>query len=288
MIEGQCGFFTSLACRSALLRGQAHFPGCLCLSRPPLSDPLLQDVNLIRKVAKFANGVLDVAFPASCVSCGEMVDGTALPHVCDRCFSKIHIVEDPRCLTCGYPFFGEVESHGDCQHCSRLTPRFARGWSVCLFRGPIRDLVYALKYQSSMWALDDLARIAEYAEGLDEFLEDAILVPVPLHPRKLRERGYNQSALITEELGRRFRCATAINLLRRIVDTPSQTQFNRKERYRNLRNAFSLSANRSVEPSRRYVVVDDVFTTGSTLNACASVLRKSGAKQVDVLTIGHG
>ncbi len=249
---------------------------------------MLPHRNLIRRVFEFGGKALDVAFPSSCVSCGEMVDRTALPHVCDRCFSKIHIVEDPRCLTCGYPFFGETESHGDCQHCSRLTPRFSRGWSISLFRGPIRDLVYALKYENSLWALDDLARIAEYAEGLDEFLEDAVLVPVPLHARKLRERGYNQSALIAVELGKRFGCPVSGDLMKRIVDTPSQTQFNRKERYRNLRNAFELSSEGQIDRGKGYVIVDDVFTTGSTLNACASVLRKAGAKRVDVLTIGHG
>lgn len=246
------------------------------------------EMNLIQKALNLGAGVLDVAFPSSCVSCGGMVDGAPLPHVCDRCFSKIHIVEDPRCLTCGYPFFGEVESHTHCQHCSRLNPRFYQGWSISLFRGPIRDLVYALKYENARWALDDLSRVAEYAEGLGDYLEDAILVPVPLHARKLRERGFNQSELIVKEIGKRFSCETAINLLKRTIDTPSQTQFNRKERYRNLRNAFSIEPNVAAETKKRYILVDDVFTTGSTLNACASVLRKEGVKQVDVLTIGHG
>ena len=77
----------------------------------------VKEMNLIQKALNFGAGVLDVAFPSSCVSCGGIVDGAPLPHVCDRCFSKIHIVEDPRCLTCGYPFFGEVKSHTHCQHC---------------------------------------------------------------------------------------------------------------------------------------------------------------------------
>jgi competence protein ComFC len=233
-------------------------------------------------------GFLDVAFPASCASCGDALENPPLPHVCRRCFSKIHIVEDPRCLTCGYPFFGEVESHGDCQHCARLTPRFARGWSIALFRGPIRRLIYALKYEKALWALRDLGRIAEFAEGLGDYLEDAILVPVPLHSRKLRERGYNQSALITEELSRRFEVQYRDDLLSRIVDTESQTRFNRQERYRNLKNAFIVVENSDFEIKQRYVLVDDVFTTGSTLNACAAALRKSGVKEIDVLTIGHG
>ena len=128
-------------------------------------------------------------------------------------------------------------------HFSRLNPRFYQGWLISLFRGPIRDLVYALEHDNARWALDDLSRVAEYDEGLGDYFEDAILVPVPLHARKLRERGYNQSELIVREIGKRFSCEIGINLLERTIDTPSQTQFNRKEYSRNLRNAFSIEPN---------------------------------------------
>ena len=245
-------------------------------------------MNLFRSAKRWGGLALDTAFPPKCASCGGLVDGAPLPHVCDRCFARIRIIEDPRCLTCGYPFFGDTESHEDCQHCARLTPRFGRGWSVTLFRGPVRDLIYALKYANGLWAVEDIGRIVEYAEGLSDFLEDATLVPVPLHKRKERERGYNQSALIAASISRRFDGVGLESLLERRVDTPSQTQFNRQERYRNLRNAFSLRAKGAIDPRRRYVIVDDVFTTGSTLNACAESLRRAGAKRVDVLTIGHG
>ncbi len=159
---------------------------------------------------------------------------------------------------------------------------------MALFRGPIRDLIYALKYCNGLWAIGDLGRVAEYAEGLGDYLEEAVLVPVPLHPRKERERGYNQSALIAESIAGRFEGVRLEALLERVIDTRSQTQFNRQERYRNLRNAFSLVKKRAIDPSQRYIIVDDVFTTGSTLNACAATLRKAGAKRVDVLTLGHG
>lgn len=239
-------------------------------------------------VQRMGADFLDVAFPASCASCGDALENSPLPHLCYRCFSKIHIVEDPRCLTCGYPFFGDAYSHEDCQHCSRLTPKFSRGWSITLFRGPIRRLIYALKYERAFWALGDLGRIAEYAEGLGDYLDDAILVPVPLHSRKFRERGYNQSALIAEELSKRFEVDYREDLLARVVDTQSQTRFNRQDRYRNLKNAFASNGKTKPNLKSRHVIVDDVFTTGSTLNACAAALRKSGVKEVDVLTIGHG
>jgi ComF family protein len=116
-----------------------------------------------------------------------------------------------------------------------------------------------------------------------------VLVPVPLHPRKLRERGYNQSRLLAE-------CATAAvhgdaqiaEVLRRVLDTASQTYFDRESRHQNLKNAFALAPGVVINPAQRYLIVDDVFTTGSTLNACAAVLRRAGCLNLDVLTFGHG
>jgi len=116
-----------------------------------------------------------------------------------------------------------------------------------------------------------------------------VLVPVPLHPRKLHERHYNQSRLLAE-------CAVAAvgggarveELLCRVVDTASQTHFDRAARQENLKNAFALAKGATINPAQRYVLVDDVFTTGSTLNACATVLRRGGALNLDVVTFGHG
>ncbi|EDY84764.1 hypothetical protein VDG1235_4397 [Verrucomicrobiia bacterium DG1235] len=173
-------------------------------------------------------------------------------------------------------------------HCEHLKPEFGQGWSIALFRGPLRELIYSLKYQAGLWALRDIRRLAKTALGLEEYVSGSVLVPVPLHPRKLRERGYNQSDLIVRELVELFPECSRNEVLRRALDTVSQTQFNRSERVRNLKNAFSLRQNRAIDPAQRYIIVDDVFTTGSTVNACAAALRRSGARQIDVLTVGHG
>lgn len=241
-----------------------------------------------RFLPRFLEAFLDTAFPAHCAACGETVDDSGYPSVCRSCVPRIQLIESPKCLTCGFPFFGPAESRGHCMHCEHLQAAFGQGWSVALFRGPVRALVHALKYEEGFWALRDLRGLFERAPGLPEFLEGAALVPVPLHPRKRRERGYNQSELIAEELCRSVSRVRCRDLLRRPVDTVSQTRFNRRERIRNLRNAFSLRRNRAIDPAQRYIIVDDVFTTGSTLNACAATLRRAGARRVDVLTVGHG
>ncbi|MDQ8186915.1 phosphoribosyltransferase family protein [Pelagicoccus sp. SDUM812002] len=173
-------------------------------------------------------------------------------------------------------------------HCEHLQPAFRQGWSIALFRGPLRELIYSLKYKEGLWALRDIRELARSAPGLSEFAGESVLVPVPLHSRKLRERGYNQSELLAEELREVIPNCRVEDLLCRHVDTVSQTQFDRKQRIRNLKNAFSLRQNRAIDPPKRYIIVDDVFTTGSTVNACAAALRRAGARSIDVLTIGHG
>ncbi len=239
-------------------------------------------------IARVFDLLLETAFPTGCVSCGGVVEDSPFSSVCSVCVSRIRLIEDPKCLTCGFPFFGEAESKPHCMHCEHLTPKFGRGWAVALFRGPVRELIHALKYEQAYWALRDIGDLLDRSPGLGAFLDGAILVPVPLHPRKLRERGYNQSELIVDEVKKRFPDCVRSDLLERVVDTKSQTQFNRQERIRNLKNAFSLRRNRAIDPTKRYMLVDDVFTTGSTLNACAAQLRGAGARSLDVLTIGHG
>jgi len=217
-----------------------------------------------------------------------MVEESGYHGICGTCSPKVQLISEPKCLTCGFPFFGETESRGQCMHCEHLQAEFRQGNSIALFRGPVRELIYALKYKQGLWALRDIRQLASEASGLNEYVKDAMLVPVPLHARKLRERGYNQSELIAVELASLFSGCLVEELLERSVDTVSQTKFDRRQRIRNLRNAFSLRQNRAIDPAQRYIIVDDVFTTGSTVNACAAVLRRAGARAVDVLTVGHG
>lgn len=229
-----------------------------------------------------------VAFPNSCSSCGGLPDSGDYPHVCEVCSRSLRLVEDPRCRTCGYPVWGDAKSPDFCQHCEHLSPAYGQCVSVALFKGPIRDLVYSLKYEDGLWALRDFRAVFEKASWPPGFLRQANLVPVPLHPRKLRERAYNQSALIAAELASVYPQFRIDEPLERVVDTESQTKFDKRERKRNLKNAFSLRQNRAIDPAKRYIIIDDVFTTGSTINACASTLRRAGARHIDALTVGHG
>jgi ComF family protein len=240
-------------------------------------------------LAGFARGVADVIFPPVCVHCRGLVEDSGYRHICGRCAAQLALVSPPCCTTCGHPFYGEVHGERMCPHCEGLAPAFREGRTAVLLKGPARTLMHELKYHRALQVLDDIEVILGRAPGLAEFARGAVLVPVPLHPRKERERGYNQSELIAHRLARISGGGTCVRLLlRRTVDTISQTTFDRRTRRQNLKNAFALARRAVISSSQHYILVDDVFTTGSTLNSCAFVFRRAGGLNLDVVTFGHG
>jgi ComF family protein len=249
--------------------------------------------KLVGVTRSIAAGVGDVVFPATCVQCRGLVEpvneGDGFQHLCVRCAAQIEYVRPPHCTTCGHPFYGVVEGERVCPHCEGLHPAFQEGRTAVLFKGPARALVIELKYHRGLHVLHDMELVFGRSPHLLEFVRGAVLVPVPLHPRKARERGYNQAQLLTEGLARAAGGETRVeSLLRRVVDTVTQTAFDRRARSANLKNAFALARGAAINPGSRYILVDDVFTTGSTLNSCAQTLRRAGALNLGVATFGHG
>ena len=175
-------------------------------------------------------GLSGLVFPPACVHCGGLCEEDTLRHVCRACEPLITLVGAPHCRTCGHPFFGEVEGERICPHCEGLHPAFREGRTVTLFKGAARGLVHTLKYRQGLHALADLEALVRRNAYVTDFLAGAALVPVPLHARKLRERGYNQSQLLAEVLSRAAGGLPVMPLLERVVDTGSQTAFDRRER----------------------------------------------------------
>jgi ComF family protein len=241
---------------------------------------------LLKRVAR---GLGDVAFPPVCVSCDGLVEAGEYRHVCGKCAEKFDFVEAPACSVCGHPFYGELAGERMCPHCEGLAPAFREGRTCVLFKGPARALVHELKYRRGLYVLADIEAAIRRSSRVLELVRDAVLVPVPLHPRKLRERGYNQTELLAECFARAVDGQAQVKpLLKRAVDTKSQTTFDRRTRRANLKNAFALARAAVISPAQHYVLVDDVFPTGSTLNSCAGVLRRAGCLNLDVVTFGHG
>jgi len=182
-----------------------------------------------------------------------------------------------------------MEENRLCPHCEMLEPRFGEGKTAILLKGPGRSLVHALKYHHGLQVLEDIAVIMAGVPGYADYLRGAVLVPVPLHPKKQLKRTYNQSRLLADCAVQALDGQARVEeLLCRVVHTESQTHYDRAARQQNLKNAFALAPGATINPPQRYVLVDDVFTTGSTLNSCAAVLRRGGALNLDVVTFGHG
>ncbi len=239
---------------------------------------------------RIGEGLLDHIFPRWCLSCGEAVQAEdEFAHVCRACARDLHRVHPPTCKTCGHPFYGMLAGPRSCAHCAGLDPCFAEGRTLFLMRGPGRELMHQLKYKKGFYVLRDLRRLVRQNPAYLEALRGAVLVPVPLHPKKLREREYNQSELIARALAHETGPTTVVApLLQRVRWTDSQTRLSREARRRNMDNAFAIATGILLQPKRKHVVVDDVFTTGSTVNACCQVLHDAGIRQLAVATIGHG
>ena len=246
-------------------------------------------MSTLRALGELWRTAGNLVFPPVCVHCGGLVEDGGLRHICTRCEPLITFVQPPHCHVCGHPFHGEVHGERLCPHCVELEPEFREGRTCVLLTGPGRALVHALKYHRALYVLEDIAALIRATPGITGYLRGAALVPVPLHPRKERERGYNQSRLLAGCFAAAGGTDTRVEEpLRRVIDTPTQTAFDRRARQANLKNAFALRSSAAINPAERYVLIDDVFTTGSTLNACAAVLRRAGCLNLDVVTFGHG
>jgi ComF family protein len=221
------------------------------------------------------DSILNLLLPVSCVVCGSRVLERRYGAACPDCWSSLVTVPLPICPQCGEP---APAIEGLCGLCRAGEHTFDFARSALLFTDTLREIIHHLKYSdrvSLAKPLGDLLR-----ESLDrEPFTGSVILPVPLHRKRARIRGYNQAELIASRLGRPI----ARGILRRGKNTASQTGLSRSERKRNLAGAFEVQGtiNGSV------IVVDDVYTTGSTLNEIAKTLRRAGAERVEVLTVAR-
>jgi ComF family protein len=244
---------------------------------------------LLRFWRKSRHTVLDSIYPRDCLNCFAPVgENSSLQYLCEECLKYLEIFVPPQCNQCGLPFYGIVTAPRQCPHCVELDPVYDRGHTAFRLKSPARPLVHALKYNHGRYALPDLVKIAFMAPATKDFLAGAVLVPVPLHLFRKWKRTYNQTELIAQSICGELENTVVEPVLERIRWTRTQTILTHAERQNNLKNAFALRKKSMIDPNKRYVVVDDVFTTGATLNACCKVMRKAGATKLDIFALGHG
>ena len=246
-------------------------------------------MKLIYGMQVAAGLIVDLFCPRSCLECGDLLeDDETWRYLCQRCVNRIDWVAFPHCKKCGHPFFGELQAGRTCPNCVILKPTFEQGRAAFLLNGVGQSWVHALKYRGITGVLEDLPHLLERTPGCVPFLQGAVLVPVPLHRRRKRFRGFNQAALIAQTLAEAVDGADHADLLMRTRPTPTQTNLPREQRLKNVKNAFAPKPEAVIDVDQRYVLIDDVITTGATLEACCRALRKAGAGHVDVMALGHG
>jgi len=218
----------------------------------------------------------DFLFPPRCIACADL--GPAAPF-CEVCALALVEVGEFRCPVCGLPFEGAGLAHL-CAECERRAPNFDAARSRFVFGGPIADALHRFKYGDRPNLAAALGRLLAPLAG-DRC---DLIVPIPLHARRLAARGYDQAALLARSLARALRRRPAHpSALRRIRDTPAQVGLDREDRAANVASAFVAQERRVA--GRAVLLVDDVMTTGATAAECARALKRAGASRVEVLTV---
>src|SRR3954454_7889066 len=225
---------------------------------------------------------VSLLYPAACAICGKNI--RAGEYLCDGCEAKLSHIVAPFCETCSEPFEGSIHSAFTCANCAHRTIYFDSAVAAYRGRGIVREVIHQFKYARQIHLRDLVARWLRAALD-DERLRDCnfdYVVPVPLHPARERERGFNQASLLSELLSAQTSIPSKC-VLDRVRYTTTQTALDRRQRIENLHNAFRLRKNVDVR-GLHVLLIDDVLTTGSTLSECARVLKRAGAKSVHAVT----
>ncbi len=241
--------------------------------------------SLGRRLGGALEAAVDVLLPPRCLGCGCAVDRAGA--LCPSCWRGISFAAPPHCARCGYPFAFDLGPSALCGACSRETPPFDRARFVMRYDERSRDLVIAFKHRDRTDAAPVFAGLMRRAGA--ELIESADLVaPVPLHRWRLLSRRFNQAALLAIALGARAALPVVPDLLVRRRHTPSQGRLDPAARRRNVSGAFDVPPKRRARvEAKRVLLVDDVLTTGATVEACAKALRRRGAAAVDVLVLAR-
>lgn len=260
-------------CRGAL----AHQAGWI-KERPPVTQtrPWWQKAGL---------ALLDFFLPRLCVFCGEVTDAEAPAAVCPACEAKVEWVASPLCPRCGRVFALREGADHLCGPCQTDPPPFARARAAVLYEeeGPSGQAVKRFKYSRRLDMLPVMHHWLRRPQCLEMVNDAELVAPVPLHPSRLKQRGFNQALLLAQVFPE---VPLERELLIRRRHTLPQAGLNPKERRENVKGAFAVPRP-GLAKDKKILLIDDVFTTGATVRECARVLRRSGAREVHVLTVAR-
>ena len=232
----------------------------------------------MRKIIK---KILELWYPTTCVFCGEICK----KGICKSCSEKIDYIQEPLCKKCGKPIHSQEGEF--CFDCQRRMLHYEQGRSLWLHKRPVSSSIYDFKYKNKRVYGEIYGReMAEQFNDLIRMWEIDVLIPVPLHRKRQRKRGYNQAEIIARELGKKLGIPVDMSVIIRERETTPQKELGQKNRRKNLKKAFRLTGKRLT--GKNILLIDDIYTTGSTIDAMAEVLMKTGCEKIYFLTISIG
>lgn len=233
--------------------------------------------------------ILDILYPVRCPVCGDIVTPKD-QRVCTACEKKLQVITEPRCMKCSKPIDRDQAEY--CSDCERKEFHFDYGYSLWIYdsimKKSISDFKYRYKKEYAIYYIETL--INNYGDKIKQIDPD-VIVPIPIHKSKYLDRGYNQAEILARGLGKELNIPVLPHLLIRNKKTLPQKQLDDKERLRNLKEAFVYNDNCAKDYGgkiEKILLVDDIYTTGSTIEACTNILLKNQTKHVYFITLCIG
>jgi len=227
-----------------------------------------------------------IFFPSFCQLCSVLLESPQEKIICQTCWEKVNVHRPSYCLCCGRFFMGAGEPHF-CHSCLQKRPIFSLHRSCGKYEGKLKDIILLYKYRFFRALGKDLARFAycTLKEG-DIWWKVEAIIAVPLHPKREKQRGFNQSQIIARELAKLKGIEIAEGILVKVKNVPPQTLLEAEEREKSVRGAFGVVKVEKIK-GKSVLLVDDVYTTGATIRECSRVLRRAGVKEVKAITLAQ-
>lgn len=228
--------------------------------------------------------ILDLLFPRRCAVCDGIL-AAAKKGICPECQKKLIYVSEPKCKKCGKPIRNDREVF--CSECGKRKHQYDRGLSLFVYNDAMKKSIYRFKYGNRREYKDFYGReICRCLGNEIKSLKADALIPIPLHKSKLHKRGFNQAELLARSVGDELGIPVVPNLVSRVKKTRPQKELNHAERENNLKRAFKIVPD-DVKLST-VILFDDIYTTGSTMNAVSSILREKGVSRIYFVTLATG
>ena len=227
-------------------------------------------------------------YPPNCQMCGTERATPAEGYICENCWRRVRFIQPPFCERCGLPYAGEITTVFECSNCREMDLHFRWARAAVAAEGMVLDVIHRYKYRRALWFEPFLADLLiRQAVPVLQCEKWDLLIPVPLHPLKKREREFNQAERLACRLGAASGIPVNSRLIQRVAPTRTQALLTRAERAANVRGAFAARPGCRLN-GERVILLDDVLTTGATTSACARALREAGAGEVAVWTVARG